>query len=72
MTVKLLERIISANQVCQSCGLKYGAGISKNKSQRSLSAWTIGVACDICEELKDVTQFRDFGYARDEFYNEKI
>lgn len=60
-------KVKEAEYVCQSCGEKYGKGISRTQKQRSLSTWSTRV-CDICGEDRETTQFRDFGYALPEFY----
>lgn len=60
-------KVKEAEYVCLACGTKYGKGISRTQKQKSLSTFSMGV-CDICGEEKEVTQFRDFGYALPEFY----
>lgn len=52
---QLLKKLKSAYQCCSDCGNKYGtyrAGIS--------SVWE--ETCDVCGELKPVTECRDYGY----------
>ena len=64
------KRIINAYRVCQECGIEYGAGISKDKKQTTQSTWIEGESCDICEEEKPVTEFRDFGYEHPRYKEE--
>jgi|GEM_PF-2400353 hypothetical protein len=56
---ELKERILNAFWVCDDCGNAFGRN-PKTGTDR-LSTYSPG-KCDICEEEKIVTQFRDFGY----------
>lgn len=52
---QLLKKLKNAYQCCSDCGDKYGtyrAGIS--------SVWES--KCDVCDEIKPVTEARDYGY----------
>lgn len=55
MTESLRQKLLSADQVCRDCGLKYG-----KYSVGCSSVWQ--VTCDVCGEEKGVTEVRDYGY----------
>ena len=61
--IKLKLKIQSAYRVCYRCGIIYGKG-----KRETTSTWSEGEPCDICEEVKSTTEFRDFGYAKSEYY----
>lgn len=60
---ELKEKITNAHYVCQNCGEKYGRGFADGKKQFVVSTWHEG-ECEICGKIDIVTEFRDFGYAK--------
>jgi hypothetical protein len=52
---QLIKKLEQAYQVCRDCGFKYGV-----YSVGCSSTW-VG-ACDVCHEIKGVTEARDYGY----------
>ena len=60
---ELKKKIKNAYNVCQNCGEKYGQGFADGKKQFIISTWH-EAKCDICDEKASVTEFRDFGYAK--------
>lgn len=65
--IQLKLRIQSAERVCYRCGVLYGKG-----NQKIVSTWMDGEICEICHEVKSTTNFRDFGYAKAEYYTGNI
>jgi hypothetical protein len=51
----LYQKLASADLVCKDCGTKYG-----KYSVGCSSSW-MGT-CDVCGEVKSVTEVRDYGY----------
>jgi hypothetical protein len=51
----LYQKLVSADQVCNDCGTKYG-----KYSVGCSSVWE--GTCDVCGETKGVTEVRDYGY----------
>jgi hypothetical protein len=52
------KKLDSVNWVCQKCGEKHG----QHKAVQ-VTNWHSG-ECQICEEIKAVTKFSDFGYSK--------
>lgn len=52
------KKLDKVYQVCQKCGEKHG-----NHKAGIQTTWHTG-ECQICEEIKAVTEFRDFGYSK--------
>lgn len=61
--MKIERRISDAEMVCERCGLAFGKGTDKIHSYTF-----IGGKCDVCQKDDLVTDFRNFGYAKDEYY----
>lgn len=59
-------RVKGASRVCHRCGVLYGKG-----PQKVESTWIADEKCDICEEITHITDFRDYGYAKSEYYLEE-
>jgi hypothetical protein len=52
---QLIKKLKQAYQVCDDCGTKYGV-----YSVDCSSIWED--KCDVCNEIKPVTEARDYGY----------
>jgi hypothetical protein len=52
---QLIKKLKQAYQVCGDCGIKYGV-----YSVGCSSVWED--KCDVCNEIKPVTEARDYGY----------
>jgi hypothetical protein len=52
---QLIKKLKQAYQVCNDCGTKYGV-----YSVGCSSVWED--KCDVCNEIKLVTEARDYGY----------